>query len=391
MRKVIFRIIIFFQFTLFGQLVEAENVNQQPIKLAIIDNFKYQINSGGILSYSSQYVNGIEAAKYFANKAHTPIQYKIFTYGQNPLDVLSVIPSVKSWNPDVIIGPRSSNIFLLLNNQFKNNILILSPLATSPELSKLPSNFYSTSLPDQYVANAITDYIKKTYSSKGLFSIIQADCKNCVDLSELVENRYCLQNHIAHLNSHYFIEQNVKQLNMSKLLSGYHNGDLILMANLSYDSAILMPSIVNYLKKPIVFIGSDDWGSWDNTETGKINANYYYEGIHFTPWGFEIKTKELKDFLNYYNTLFNAFPKDMTSYESYNAAISMISALQQYGSSCPNQKNRDKILCAYSAALKNNPNWYRPKIYAVYRLNPVLGEKYLMSIKISNHLNHETK
>ena len=105
------------------------SASSDNIKVAILDNFHSEILPSE--QYGNYYLQGISIAADSALKDnHIHVVYKNFTYGTNPLGILQSLSAIKEWHPDLIIGPRSSNQFLLLKNQL-NNILVISPYATA--------------------------------------------------------------------------------------------------------------------------------------------------------------------------------------------------------------------------------------------------------------------
>lgn len=76
-------------------------------------------------------MNGIKLVNQLIEKDGHTLEYKVFSYSRkNPFAILSSVKAVKNWSPDVILEPRNSNMFLLIQDAFKN-ILVLSPFATS--------------------------------------------------------------------------------------------------------------------------------------------------------------------------------------------------------------------------------------------------------------------
>ena len=76
---------------------------KETIKIAIIDNFKYQ--KFVTTQYKEYYLKGLTLALEQAKNNGLLTTYKIFQYNQKPLSLIDIIPEVIKWNPDVIIGP----------------------------------------------------------------------------------------------------------------------------------------------------------------------------------------------------------------------------------------------------------------------------------------------
>lgn len=376
-KKVAIYGLILFAFNIQTSWANKELIN---IKLAIIDNFHFQPNFNN--QFDLYYKPGIELAKIQARKMGYKVHVKYFIYGQEPLSVFEAIPRAKAWKPDVIIGPRNSNTFLLLKEAFQG-ILVLSPYATSDSVSSMPKNFYSLAFPDKIFSNSIENYLEENFKKIKIFGIIQADCKNCMDIADNFKKNY-EKKRKDKITYTYFSQLDEKNIDIKKLLLGYEKGSIIFIPDYAYYASILMPQITNYLKRPVLFVGADDWGSWLNTPVGKVAADYPYKGLRFTPWSYDEKSIEMKNFMNEYQNAFHKGPEDVATYMSYNAAISFIFALHHYENNPSIKKTfiiRKKILKSYQLALKKNPNWHRKKRYAVYSVSPD-GTQYVGVTKV---------
>lgn len=357
----------------------AHSMPLKIIRLAIIDDFHYQpfITPN---EYQNQYFQGVEIAVQQAESYGYHIQYKYFSYGHNALDILKIVPQVNSWHPDAIIGPRSSNTFLLLNGYFQN-VLVLSPFASASNVKLMPDNFYSLVYPDEYMGAALFEYIDAVYPSKKVFGIIQGDCKSCMDVADSFANAYN-RNHSNEIKYQYFTGGNPETLNVESLLVGYEVNQLILLPNYSYDSAVLMSKITNILKRPTIFLGDDDWGTWTESAVGKISAVAPYVGIRLTPISFDLETKEVTEFKNRFYKAYNIYPDNTAGYIGYNAVFSILSALKLSNLSDEAVLSmKSRILLSYLNALQINPNWFRSPYYAIYKVN-LEGEKFMTKIKI---------
>jgi ABC-type branched-subunit amino acid transport system substrate-binding protein len=342
----------------------AEN-SEKIIRIAILDNFHFQPNITN--EYDIYYSEGAEVAKFVAKKKGFKIEYKIFKFAREPLAILDIIPQVNSWNPDVIIGPRNSNMFITIKNSFKN-ILVLSPFASSSEIEKMPKNYYSLTLPDRYISDAISRYMDKHYAKNGIFSIVEADCKNCVDISHELGKIYKNNNTKKRFVENYYLQGSVKDLDIQKILKNYDSTDIIFLPNTSYSSAVLMVRITNYLKRPMVFIGADDWGSIRNSVVGKLKADFPYYGIRVTPWSLKSKSSLMNDFEKNYEEIYHTKPADAVSLLAYTTIISIVNAINKFPE--PNIKNiKESILSSYMRALKSNKNWYRPSQFEFYKID----------------------
>jgi hypothetical protein len=89
-----------------------------------------------------------------------------------------------------VIGPRVSEHFLLLKNQFKN-ALVLSPYATATEVYKLPDNFYTLSVSAEYSADKTFEYMQ-TFKPNRVFIFNDLECKTCADFGIALKNQLLL-------------------------------------------------------------------------------------------------------------------------------------------------------------------------------------------------------
>ena len=63
---------------------------------------------------------------------------KTFDYDRtHPLAILQSVKEVKAWDPDVILGPRNSNMFLLTRGVFKNVLVSVIGLPSLIGISRI--------------------------------------------------------------------------------------------------------------------------------------------------------------------------------------------------------------------------------------------------------------
>jgi hypothetical protein len=328
-----------------------------------LDNFNFQPNVTN--QYENYYLAGLQSAIFAAQKKGYHIEYKIFKYSREPLAILNQVPEVIAWHPDAIIGPRNSNVFLTIQNSFKD-ILVLSPHASSDEVEKMPKNYYSLSFPDKIMAKAILLFLNKHYSDHGIYAIVEADCKNCVDISHEVHLAFKKSNPNKRYVEKLFLQNSVKEVNLESLLKDYQADDIIFLPNTSYVSAILMVRITNYINKPLFFMGGDDWGSFQHSVIGTLKSSSPYFGVRVSSWSLYAHYKYWNEFIKNYRALFHMDPINTESTLGYATLSSIIDALNQFGN--PKIKNiRTRILSSYQKALKKDPNWYRDNEYQFFQ------------------------
>jgi hypothetical protein len=355
----------------------AHSRGKMGLKVAILDNLQSQKLASE--KYQRDYLIGIEHAIRIAKTKGYHVTVKSFFYGKGALDILTEVPKIKAWGSDLVIGPRSSNKFLLLKEQF-DNVMVLSPLATAATVAELPRNFYSLTLPNEYAAHAMAAFSKNQFKGRRVFKVIEADCKSCTDFSEIFE-RYVL-NGQGVLPGTTFTQDQVESISMEALLKNYRLGDLILLPNTSYASGILMARITENLKsKSVIFLGSDDWGSWTAGYVGKVHSSYPYQGYRVIPWSLDIHNPSLDGFKRSFIAAIKTPVPDEITFVAYQVLMSAIAALEKFGNSKP--ITAASVLETYLKALKYDPNWFRPKVYAVYKRSQN-GESFFGTVNNSN-------
>jgi len=280
------------------------------------------------------------------------------------LGILQQVSSVKQWSPDVIVGLNGSNEFFM-SKTFFNDILVLSLSATDSQLKTLPKSFYSLGIPDPYVVNAIIKFINQHNPGANLFITVAAESKEGVDFSNLLSQKYKEQHSSAQVIQRKFLTDNMNMLDMKTFMSGYQKGDVIIVMAAGYYSAIdLMNKIAGYLpNNPIFLTSSDNWG---NHATPQIMKGRYTAFRMDTLTGSKDKSS-YKLFNDNYKKIYHAVPQDAISFVTYQAIMSFVTALKQFPPPA-SLSMRDAILWSYQAALKKNPDWFRPPGYVVYEL-----------------------
>lgn len=352
----------------------------KKIKVALLENLQSQKLASE--KYQIDYLKGLELAKLALKKNGYSIDIRNFFYGKKDLDILDQIPLVEKWNPDLVIGPRSSNKFLLLRDHFQDTI-VLSPMATANAVSKLPSNYYSLSYPNDYAVQALVNFVSKSFPNRNVLSIVETNCKNCVDFFETFKTKFKNQNPGAVISDAFFSNDIVETVDIQSLMKNYKIGDMILLPNTSYASGILVARISDYLKqKEIIFLGSDEWGSWNGGYVGKVKSDYNYVGYRIAPWSLEMPSPELDDFKVAASKYLKGDVSDAATFASYRTLMSAIEALnKQTKGSIGDVKKQ--IYESYLKELKNDPNWFRLPEQAVLRRDQT-KEEYLTKVTVSS-------
>ncbi|MDO8954931.1 MAG: hypothetical protein Q7V63_08795 [Gammaproteobacteria bacterium] len=333
----------------------------QIIKIAILDNVSDPYLPS---TYEASYIAGIETATLAAkNKGYT-IQYKTFFYGSTPLAILDKVPEVKAWRPDLIIGPGSSNQFLLLAKSF-NNTLVLSPYASDQAIANMPDNFYSLALLDKEIGHIIVKFISGEFPNNNLVNVVAADCKDCVDMTNIISSQYAHYYPAATITSNMYTGNSGDRSNQ-ELTYNYKSGDVILVQPNTYiESEQLMYQVANYLGDNPIFI-SDlvNIGAPSDTTKSPNYTEYW-----FTPYLFDDNSPNFREFSKDYSSLYNSSTNNPIAFTVYLTIISAVNALALY----PQQNSKDMraaILDSYTMARASNPYWYKTSNYAIYKIDP---------------------
>lgn len=256
-----------------------------PVRIAIMDRLQSQTLASE--KYEKDYFLGIELGKRRMAEQGIPLEWKYFELGQEPVSTLERVTEVEAWNPDVIIGPRSSNRFLLLKESFPKR-LVISPLATAEAVSGLPDNLYSISYPNRYATEALVNFSLHKLKPKGIHAIVESECKNCRDFADVFLAKVKERRPSMHISQATFATATVESVDVYKLLVGYRKGDLILLPNTSYSSGILASKLSDRIQdENLIFLGNDDWGPWSASNFGRIHSKRDVSGYLVYPWAFE--------------------------------------------------------------------------------------------------------
>ena len=345
------------------------------VKVALLDNLKSEKLATD--RYLKGFLSGLEVAIDEAKRGGVTFELKEFLFGKKPLAILDTVKEVEAWKPDLVIGPRSSSLFLMIKGKLKDT-LVLSPLATASDVAKMPANFYSLTLPNKYATKALVNLAIRNFKGKGIVPVIEVDCKYCVDLASQFIAVAKGKGIPIRIEKNYFLYDSVEKEDISKILKSYKPGDVFLMTNRSYTSGVMMRRISTHLKTPnLVFLGADGWGDWSSGYPGKFASGYPYEGLRVTPWSLDSKEKGLVSFKAKYKQRHGSDPDQNITYIAYTTLSSVIPVIK--GIDNKEKNMRLKLLNAYKKKLSKEPNYSRPTDYAIYRVTHK-GEEYLGSV-----------
>jgi ABC-type branched-subunit amino acid transport system substrate-binding protein len=357
------------------------------IKVAVLDNLQSQKLASE--QYEKDYFLGIDAVVADAKSKGITIICMRFMYGKDDLDILNEVEKVKKWGPDVIIGPRSSNKFLMLRSQFKD-ILVISPLATATSVSELPNNFFSLTPSNDFEAEALVRVTKKLFPKRGVFKIVESDCKNCSDMAHVYDDKYKKMDPNSVINETKFLNDQSEKIAMKELLFGYTNDDVILLANTSYSSGVLSARISDHIaKEGVTFIGGDDWGSWKAGYFGKVKSKFKYRGIRVIPWSLDGNSPDRKKCEKIFTKKYGKGLPDAISLVTCHT-LSSIVELATDKKSDRSLGMKERLLSNLIEKTRKNYFWARPTSYAVHEVTQN-GEKFLTQIGISSEAKNGSK
>ncbi len=364
----------------FSQIAFSETTPTRVVKIAILDTLISE--KIATHKYVLDYHKGLHLAHAKTREKGIAIEYKVFEYSKEPMAILKVLPSVKDWHPHLIVGPRASNLFLLLKDQFKN-ILVISPLATANDVAKLPENFYSISPSNEIQVKALVSFSENRFSTRPIQPVVEQDCKNCVDfVDNFIQEAKTTRLKISQIEKSY-MENEVETLEISKLLKGVAKDAVFLIPNRSYTSGVLMGRIANEKKQnDIVFLGGDGWGDWSSGYTGKFRSQFKYKGYRLAPWSLDVNDESVRQFHKEFRKVNGTEPTGTISYISYRTVMTAIQPTLE-----AKEKNFDNetILQNFLSTVKINRNYGRPKSFGVYELNQE-GEELIQTFVPGNLL-----
>ncbi len=375
-----YRYLLRFIFFCFWAKLSIANIKNNELKVAILDNFHSQMLPSE--KYVDYYMQGISMAVEEAQESGIHIICKNFTYGTNSLGILESLSNLKEWSPDLVIGPRSSNQFLLLKNQFKN-ILVLSPYATSSQVANMPKNFYSLTPPDSVSVSAFFSFLLTKYPEKNIFVLSQGDCESCSQIAKSISKKYPTVNPKVKTLEYSILQSQANQIDVGSVLRDFDfkNG-IVILPDMAWLSSIMMFRITNYAKMPVIFLGGDNWGGWKDGIVGKLAANYEYLAFRITPWSPDSTDPQTLKFKKAYLNKYHQEP-DNISYIAYSTLSSVTAAIRKSPKNCVDRYSPSCVLEAYQNALNADENFFRSKTYYLYSVK-TSGEKYLGPIFTAN-------
>ncbi|WP_058449193.1 hypothetical protein [Legionella jamestowniensis] len=255
---------------------------------------------------------------------------------------------------------------------YLKNTLCVSPFATSLKIKSLPSNFHSMTYLDDYTSQIFIYFFEKEFKSKPIYSLVELDCRSCKDLADEVERNY----HGA-FRKNYFLKADIEDDDLEKLLTNYNGEDYIFLPDTAHSTAVLMIRLSNYLKKNLIFIGGDGWGTWGDSEVGRTSLKYPMKAFHITPWSLEIETKRTTHFKKNYSKFYGKKPENKLSFIIYETTNSLVESFLLIPSNCNQKLNtQEQIKCSYNSKLIHKPAWRKPDGYAVFKIENNINQLF---------------
>lgn len=343
------------------------------LRVAILENLKFEKLSTD--KYASDYLDGIKLAQEMGAKHGYNVEVQTFFYGKEPLAILEKVPEVLKWQPDLVIGPRTSSLFLMLKDQIKD-VLVLSPFATANAVADLPENFYSMTLPNRYFMQAAVNLAREKFPNRAVAPIVEVDCKNCVDFADEF-SKIAPSAGLAVRERSNYLNKNVENADLKQLLANVRDNDLLLVPNTSYTSGAIIPRIANHLRRTeLVVIGGDGWGDWSSSYVGKVKSDFSYTGYRVTPWSLTVQTDRTNRFISDFKAARGAPPTGTASLLSYATLSAAVDVLPKGGLKRDSGSVKAVLLNAFQKRLKNDPNYGRPTRYAIYKVTQS-GESFV--------------
>ncbi len=334
------------------------------IKIAILDNL--QSEKLATARYIQDYKDGLELGKNVAALAKIHYELRYFMFQDK--NMYPEIAKIKTWNPEVIIGPRSSELFILLKDQFRTTTVI-SPFATAVAVNDLPPNFYSLSPDNSETIDMLVDFVKIKFPGRRVFQILQADCGNCMDSSEqLTKSATKLGLPLAKPVSLLLASQS-ETIAMEVLLAGYKPEDLIFLPNTSYVSGALAGRIANHLKvNNLTFLGCTGWGDWAVGNFGKFPSFYNYQGFRIVSWSVRFQDEKTLQFQELFKKHNGANAEVNVTRINY-AIMEGLTSLVKKMNAEKTKLNSQTILKEFLKLRDVIKNPWRPTHYGVFKVN----------------------
>jgi hypothetical protein len=363
------------KFLLVALTTISMSAKAEPIRVAVLDNIRSEKLSSE--RYVKDYSTGLELGLAYAKKKGIEFFVREFLFDKKPVEILGKISEVETWKPDIIIGPRSSDLMLLLRGSFKN-VLVVSPLATSAAIATMPDNFYSISPPNSDAVGVFVDFVKRKFPGRAVFQFVQVDCSNCQDFADQFSKAAATRNVvIRNPEPSTYLSTAADSFDLSTELRTYQRGDVILLPNNSYSSGVVMGRLAEHLKlNDLVFLGGDGWGDWTVGYAGKFKSSFSYEGFRVVPWSIKKQDHPTTEFIKEHKIHLSEEPRSNISLIMYQLARTLTDAAISARDSTKEAPNRASILSAFLKMKNKDPNFARPKNYAILKISQT-GEDYV--------------
>lgn len=155
---------------------------------------------------------------------------------------------------------------------------------------------------------------------------------------------------------------------MKEKLNSIDGNQIIILPNLAHNTAYFMAKISGFFSKgKTIFVGGDGWGDWKDTEVGKLGVDHLYEAYHIVPWSLDVALPGVNEFYQRYQNYYGETPKNKLSFVIYRTIQSATTAYKQNQGQFKGDY-RYKLMESYKKSLTQDPYWFKPTEYVVYKI-----------------------
>lgn len=348
---------------------------ERPVlRVAVIDRFDSENLSTH--KYKTYYERGLALGLSETPSSQTEVRF--FQFGKRDLDIRRAAKEALEWKAEVVIGPRFSNLFLLLEGLFPKETLVVSPLASATNVYSMPKNFYTFSPSNRDYAMALATFTKEMKLNR-ISTVVESDCLYCVNFYNEFKSSARIAGLAVHSEDSY-LSSNVPNISYSELGNPLVDSDAILLPNRSWSSGFIMQGLSRQLKKNIIFLGGDGWGDWSVGYVGKFPSQYEYKGYYLVAFALESDSKAFAPFKSKYRQRYSEKPNSSVSLITYHVGR----AIAQVASHA--KAKTVSLPEALQELLFARPELFRPQDFSVYEISQN-GERFVRTLRLKDYQN----
>lgn len=304
--KVILFIILFL--FIIVNTVNAKNANSSrhiQVALAFRKNDSYD-------KCTQQIIDGIYSAKSLFERNNSSYQIDLIKYNyeyHNLSSIANIANKICLSNIKIVIGAEMSEEALVLGEILNScHIVLITPTATNPIISKNRKYVFRMSVSDEVVAKNLSRFTFDKFSSQNIGIIDSVSLPYTDFLAKSFYNNY-----VKISSRKPFIRKVLNEkMDYTDDISYYIKNNVKVIAMLTYDISlkrfIFQSAERNYFP---VFIGSDGWGS--NEYLSKVLLDNYklcknFVGYRNYYWGNDVNNETRKQFIYTFKSLYNYTP-----------------------------------------------------------------------------------